>query len=289
MRAGDAVAMAAARFRAAGLVSPVVDARLLLTHLLGAEHGLLLAADPTPEQEGLFEAMIRRREAGEPLQHITGLAPFRHEELHVGPGVFIPRPETEQLVEQSLKVLAAQPAGQRRVVELCAGSGAISLSIAREIGGVELHAVELSPHAWPFLVHNLRGIDIELVLGDMEHCFAELNGTVDLVVTNPPYVPETDRAVLPGDVVGRDPDLALFSGEDGMDALRVVHDVARRLLKPGGWVVAEHDEKQSAGVLNLFSEPDFADAEDLPDLTGRPRFVTARCVGRGPDVAAWQD
>lgn len=283
MRAVDAMALASARFRAAGLVSPVVDARLLLTHLLGAEHGVLMAADPTPEQEELFEDMIRRREAGEPVQHITGLSPFRYEELHVGPGVFIPRPETEQLVEKALHILGSRPAGQRRVVELCAGSGAISLCLARELGGVQLHAVELSPNAWPFLVRNLRGVDIEIVLGDMAHAFHELDGTVDLVVVNPPYVPETDRAVLPGDVVGRDPDLALFSGQDGMDALRVVHDVARRLLKPGGWVVAEHDEKQSAVVLDLFGEPDFEGAVDLPDLTGRPRFITAlRVAGLGP-------
>lgn len=278
MRAVDAMALASARFRTAGLVSPVVDARLLLTHLLGAEHGVLMAGDPTPEQEELFEDMIRRREEGEPVQHITGLAPFRHEEIHVGPGVFIPRPETEQLVDKALHSLAARPADQRRVVELCAGSGAISRCLAREMGGVQLHAVELSADAWPFLVRNLEGIDIEIVLGDMLDCFHELDGTVDLVVTNPPYVPETDRAVLPGDVVGRDPDLALFSGQDGMDALRVVHDVARRLLKPGGWVMAEHDEKQSAAVLELFGDPDFHEAEDLVDLTGRPRFITAHRV-----------
>lgn len=276
MRASDAMALATKRFRAAGHASPVVDARLLLTHLLGAPHGLLLAADPTPEQEVLFEDMIRRRESGEPVQHITGLAPFRYEEVHVGRGVFIPRPETEQLVGAALRILADRPTDRRRVVELCAGSGAITLCIAREMAGVKLHAVELSELAWPYLVRNLDGVDVELVAGDMAGAFQHLNGTVDLVVANPPYVPETDRSILPRDVVGRDPDLSLFSGQDGLDALRVVRGVAVRLLAPGGWVAAEHDEKQSAAMLELFGAPDFTGTVDLPDLTGRDRHILAQ-------------
>ncbi len=279
MRVGDAMAMATRRLRAAGLASPAVDARLLLSHLLDAPHGLLLAADPTSEQESRFEDMIRRRESGEPVQHITGLAPFRYEELHVGPGVFIPRPETEQLVEVALGILAERTPDRRRVVELCAGSGAVSLCLAREMGGVDLHAVELSDEAWPYLVRNLARVDVEVVSGDMAHAFQELNGTVDLVVANPPYVPETDRSILPRDVVGRDPDVALFSGDDGMDALRVVRDVALRLLAPGGWIAAEHDEKQSAAVTALFGAPDFADTADLLDLGGRPRHVIAQAQG----------
>ncbi len=276
MRAGDAMALATKRFQAAGLPSPAVDARLLLTHLLGAPHGLLLAKDPTPEQVSFFEDMIARRESGEPVQYITGLAPFRYEELHVGPGVFIPRPETEQLVGAALQILTDRPAGRRRVVELCTGSGAITLALAREMGSVELHAVEISEQAWPYLVRNLEGVEVDLHAGDMADAFQELNGTVDLVVVNPPYVPETDRSILPGDVVGQDPDLALFSGHDGLDALRVVRDVARRLLAPGGWVAAEHDEKQSAAVLELFGAPDFTGTVDLPDLSGRPRHVIAQ-------------
>ena len=276
MRADEAMALATERFRRAGLPSPVVDARLLLTHLLGAPHGLLLAEDPTPDQEVLFEDMIARRECGEPLQHITGLAPFRYEELHVGPGVFIPRPETEQLVGAALQILADRPTNRRRVVELGAGSGAITLCLAREMGGLELHAVEISEKAWPYLMRNLEGVEVDILAGDMRGAFQELNGTVDLVVANPPYVPETDRAILPSDVVGQDPDLALFSGQDGLDALRVVREVALRLLAPGGWVAAEHDEKQSTAVLELFGAPGFTGAVDLPDLTGRPRHIVAQ-------------
>lgn len=280
MRTGDALVLAAERFRAAGLASPEADARLLLTHLLGAPRGLLMAADPTSDQEISLEVMIRRRESGEPVQHITGLASFRYEELQVGPGVFIPRPETEQLVGTALRILAARPSNRRRVVELCAGSGAITLCLARELGGLELHAVELSREAWPYLTANLEGVDVSLVQGDMADAFRELDGTVDLVVTNPPYVPEADRHILPDDVVGRDPDLALFSGQDGLDALRVVRDVALRLLAPGGWVAAEHDEKQSTAVLELFGPPDFTRTADLPDLAGRDRHVIAQTVLR---------
>ncbi len=283
MTTGDAMAQASERFRAAGLASPVVDARLLLTHVLGAPHGLLMTGNPTPEQEIVFEDMIRRRESGEPVQHITGFAPFRYEEVHVGPGVFIPRPETEQLVDEALKILARRPAHRRRVVELCAGSGAITLSLAREMGGVELHAVELSEAAWPYLVRNLEDVDAELVRADMLDAFRELDGTVDLVVANPPYVPETDRFVLPPDVVGHDPDLALFGGPDGLDALRVVREVALRLLVPGGWVVAEHDEKQSAALLELFGAPHFEGTADLRDLSGRPRHIIASSALRAED------
>lgn len=288
MRAQDALARAAARLQAAGVESPVVDARILLTHLLGAPRGLLIAPDPTPAQDAMFEEMIERRVAGEPVQHITGRAPFRYEELHVGPGVFIPRPETELLVDAALKVLASRPAGRRRVVELCAGSGAITLSIAREMGGVELYAVELSEVAWPYLAKNLDGVDVQLVHGDMADAFRELDGTVDLVVANPPYVPESDRTQLPSDVGDHDPDVALFSGQDGLDALHVVHDVARRLLRPGGFVVAEHDERQSDAVVQLFGSPDFEHTADVRDLTDRPRHVIAQRCSK-PSAPTWQD
>lgn len=287
MRVQDAMAGAVHRLQAAGAPSPVADARILLTHVLGTTQALLGAPELNLDQVADFEAMIGRRVAGEPVQHITGLAPFRYEEIRVGPGVFIPRPETELLVGEALKVLAGRPVGQRRVVELCAGSGAISLSIAREMGGVELYAVELSDAAWPYLVANLEGLDVQLVHGDMADALRELDGTVDLVVANPPYVPETDRGVLPGDVLGFDPDMALFSGEDGLDALHVVRDVALRLLRPGGFVVAEHDEKQAGAVLDLFGAPHFSGTTDLLDLTDRPRHVVAqrRIEATGVDMA----
>ncbi|MDO5737181.1 MAG: peptide chain release factor N(5)-glutamine methyltransferase [Propionibacteriaceae bacterium] len=279
MRARDAMTRAAGTLHAAGLPSPVPDARILLTHVLGSNHALLIVPDLTDSQRTEFNHMVSRRASGEPVQHITGVAPFRYEELRVGPGVFIPRPETELLVEEALHMLAARPVTERRVVELCAGSGAITLSLAKELGGLQLHAVEISDRAWPYLVENLEGVDVELRHDDMTNAFHELDALVDLVIANPPYVPEMDREILPSDVVGVDPEGALFSGADGMDALRAVHDVARRLLRPGGWVMAEHDEKQSTDVLELFGSPDFESTVDHRDLNDRPRYVVAQRSG----------
>lgn len=264
-----------------GSASPGPEARTLVAHTLGVEpRDLLRIGCVTAEQRAVVEELAARRAAGEPLQHITGEAYFRHETLAVGPGVFIPRPETEEMVGWALAELAKRPAGERRVVELCAGSGAITAALARELGGLELHAVELSPEAFSYLEQNLAAVEAELVLGDMATAFEELNGGVDLVIANPPYIPEAHRTLLPDDVVDHDPELALFSGPDGLDALRVVAYVARRLLKHGGLVATEHDDSHPAEVVQLFAEG-FRDATSRRDLTGRPRYVTA--------VASWQD
>lgn len=275
----------AGRLAAAGLPSAAADARLLVAHSLGLDVSAMLLADAMPDWAlAELERLVAGRLAGEPVQHLTGQAHFRYETLRVGPGVFIPRPETELLVDLALAVLAHRPPGRRRVVELGAGSGAITLSLAHELGGLELHAVELSEEAWPYLVDNLTGVDVDLVRGDMAEAFAGLEGAVDLVVANPPYVPEALRGRLPGDVEGRDPDLALFSGPDGLDALRVVAARARALLRPGGWVVVEHDESHADAVATLFRAAGFVDVTGHLDLAGRPRHVRARRGGPG-DVA----
>ena len=167
------------------------------------------------------------------------------------------------------------------VVELCAGSGAISKALAAEVPGPEYWAVELSPDAWPYLVANLAGKGVHAVAGDMADALHHLDGIVDLVIANPPYVPEDARADLPADVL-HDPDLALFSGADGLDALRVVAQVARRLLRPGGLVCAEHDDTHGASAPALFAERGFTEVTDHLDLAGRPRFVTARAAGTSP-------
>lgn len=280
------VALEAAEVLAgAGLPSPGPDARILVAHVLGLDvSDMFLAPRVSEPQRAVLDHLLARRVAGEPVQHLTGEAWFRYESLEVGPGVFIPRPETEVLVDLALSALAERPAERRRVVELCAGSGAISLSLARELGGLELYAVELSDEAWPYLVRNLEGTGVELVHEDMATALSGLAGSVDLVIANPPYIPEAHRGLLPTDVVGRDPDLALFSGRDGLDALRVVRERAALLLRPGGWVMAEHDETQSDAVVALFGTPQFGDATDHPDLAGRPRHLTARRRG-GADMA----
>lgn len=271
----EAAFLLAERLSAAGSPSPGPEARTIVAHVLGVEPSRLTLIDEvTEEQQARIDEFAARRAAGEPVQHLTGQAHFRYETLTVGPGVFIPRPETEVLVDLALTALAQRQG--RRVVELCAGSGAVTAAIVGEIGSVEAHAIELDPAAYGYLETNLAGRGVDLRLGDMADAFPELAGTVDLVVANPPYVPLGLRPFLPSDVVEHDPALALFSGEDGLDAIRVVAGVASRLLAPGGWVATEHDDSHQAGVLDIFRGEGFFDVVGHRDLTGRPRFVTGR-------------
>lgn len=256
------------------------EARTLLAHALGTDlKGLLLAGDVPAEAEERFRALVARRAGGVPVQHLTGEAWFRTVRLEVGPGVFIPRPETEVMTGVALERLRAVAASGRRprVVELCAGSGAISLALATEGPDADAHAVELSPEASGYLRRNLAGTGVEVVQGDMADAFAELDGTVDVVVANPPYVPLDAYASLPVDVREHDPALALFSGADGLDALRVVAAVAGRLLRPGGWAYAEHADAQGESAPEVFVRTGLFDrVGDQHDLNGRPRFVAAR-------------
>lgn len=283
MRPYELTFQLAQRLDEAGVATPGVDARLLVAHALGCDlTDMMMRSVTTDDELRRAEELVERRAQGIPVQHLTGVAYFRYEELAVGPGVFVPRPETEELVSWALATLAMRPVGKRRVVELCAGSGAISRSICRELGGVEVHAVEKSADAWPYLVRNLEGCGAELVHGDMAEAFPELNGTMDLVVVNPPYVPLGERDALPVEVREHDPHLALFGGEDGLDAVRVVLDVADRLLAPSGWLGIEHAESQSDAIVELLAEHGYQEILDRPDLTGRPRYVT----GCRPAVAS---
>ena len=273
----------AERLARAGSPSPGPEARQLVAHVLGVEPSALVRIDAvTGAQRARIDELAGRRAEGVPLQHLTGVAYFRYETLAVGPGVFIPRPETEEMVGWALTRLAERPVGSRRVVELCAGSGAITAAIGRELGGVELHAVEVSADALGYLTRNLEGLAVDVVHGDMADAFRHLDGEVDLVIANPPYVPETHRGLLPTDVVEHDPELALFSGPDGLDALRVVAGVAARLLRPGGVLATEHDESHADAVVELVAAAGFAAVTSRRDLTGRPRFVTGeRLPGHG--------
>lgn len=256
------------------------EARLLLAHALGVTpSALLLAGPPSDAALAAFDALLTRRLAGEPLQHLTGRAPFRTVELEVGPGVFIPRPETEVMTGWALDRLAglAEPV----VVELCAGSGAITRALVEEGPAGRHHCVELSPDAFAYLERNLAGLGVDARLGDMADAFGELDGAVDLVIANPPYVPLEHWQDVPAEVRDHDPALALVSGLDGLDAMRVVAAVAHRLLKPGGWVCAEHAEVQEHGAQAIFvADGGFAPVTGHRDLTARPRFVTARRAGR---------
>ena len=274
MRAWDLVLEVSEQLAEAGVTTPAADARWLVCHALKCDSTALVLRDAWPGDRDKVAGFVARRRTGEPVQHITGWAPFRYETLAVGPGVFIPRPETELLVDKVLGHLTDLPAGKRCVVELCAGSGAIVRSLARECGGLELHAVERSSDAWPWLLRNLEGLGVDCRQEDMSEAFHDLDARVDVVVANPPYVPTSLRGRLPVEV-SHDPAEALFGGEDGLDVIRVVHSVARRLLAPGGLVAMEHDQSHAGQVREIFSDG-FFDIRTVRDLAGHPRHLLAR-------------
>lgn len=271
-------ALRQARTALAGSPSAAAEARTLVAYALGTEPGQLPLADPLDQaaQQRLQQALARRV-AGEPVQHITGIAYFRHTELRVGPGVFVPRPETEALTGWCLERLAGRDSA--RVVDLCAGSGAISKAIAQEHPGLDQIAVEISAEAVDYLIANLADTEVEVVAADMATALGHLDGTVDLVVCNPPYVPLTAWESVAADVRDHDPQQAVFSGPDGLDAIRVLADAAARLLRPGGLLGAEHAEAQHEAVVELFCRRgDYCAVRDHRDLTDRWRYLT--CVRR---------
>jgi release factor glutamine methyltransferase len=281
--------------KAAHVGSPRVDAELLAAHVLGIERGKLhTAPDPNRAQAAAYRRLIARRAAREPLQHLTGLAPFRYEQVHVGPGVFIPRPETEQLVMWGLSWLRAQNVAEPRVADLCAGSGAIAVSVVGEKDGATVLAVERSPQAVPWLRRNARecakaaGSRVVVVEGDATDptVLADVDGTVDLVLTNPPYVPAVAAANLPPEVTQYDPSEALFAGADGLAVIRPLIGRIAALLRPGGAFAMEHDESHKHVVPALVAaDGRFEQVECHPDLARRPRFTTAVRAGGTARVA----
>ncbi|HEX2892713.1 MAG TPA: peptide chain release factor N(5)-glutamine methyltransferase [Marmoricola sp.] len=272
---------AAARLREAGVDSPDHDAAELLAFVLGTTRpGLTLVEEVEVEQQARFDALVERRTRREPLQHLTGSAAFRYAELAVGPGVFVPRPETELLAGWAVgRAEELRSAGERApvVVDLCTGSGAIALSVATEVVGAEVHAVELDTQAVQWAARNLAGHGVDLREGDMAEAFPDLDGTVDVVVCNPPYIPLTAYDGVAPEARDHDPDLALWSGQDGLDAIRVLERVAARLLRPGGWVGCEHADLQGESAPRVFAATGrWSDVRDHRDLAGRPRYLTAR-------------
>ena len=271
---------AAHRLTEGGVASPEHDAAELLAHVLGTSRSQLpLVELVDPAQRERYDDLVARRATREPLQHLTGTAAFRYVELLVGPGVFVPRPETELLAGWAID--RAREVGERGerpvVVDLCTGSGAIARTIADEVPDARVHAIELDASAFRWAERNLAGTGVELALGDMAEAFPGLDGTVDVVVCNPPYIPlEAFESVAP-EARDHDPTLALWSGEDGLDAMRVLETTAARLLRPDGWVGAEHADVQGESATKVFLDSNrWVSVRDHEDLAGRPRYVAAR-------------
>lgn len=268
-----AVDAASARLARVGVPSPRFDAEELAAFALRIERrDLWSGVELGPEAE-TFTAYVDRRAAREPLQHITGRAFFRALTLAVGPGVFVPRPETELVAGAA--IIAARGFLHPVVVDLGTGSGAIALAVATELAGSRVLAVESDPAAFSWAARNCSATGVELSLGDMATALPDLDGLVDVVVSNPPYIP-LGAVIRDPEVAAHDPAAALWSGEDGLDATRVVEQAAARLLRPGGTVVAEHADEQGGSAPEVFRRTGrWADVRDHRDLAGRDRYLTA--------------
>lgn len=277
------VARATQRLADAGVPSPRFDAEELAAYVHDVKRGELHSVKDADFDARYWE-VISRREAREPLQHITGRAFFRYLELQVGPGVFVPRPETESVVGWAIDALRDMDVAEPMVVDLCTGSGAIALALAQEVPRSRVHAVELSDEAYAWARRNIDASPdaarIELIQGDATRAFEdrpELSGQFDLVISNPPYIPLTEWEYVAPEARDHDPEMALFSGEDGLHTIRGIERVAARLLRPGGVVVVEHADTQGGVVPWIFrEEAGWTDAADHRDLNNRPRFATAR-------------
>ncbi|WP_336088102.1 peptide chain release factor N(5)-glutamine methyltransferase [Nocardia sp. SSK8] len=282
------IVAAAERLAAAGVGSPLPDAESLAAHVLGTDR-MRLAMVPMVEQDQAdrFEQLVAQRAARIPLQHLTGTAAMGEIELAVGPGVFVPRPETELLFAWALAQLETLPHDhQPVVVDLCTGTGALALALAHARPDATVHAVELEPEA---LSWARRNADTRIADGDTPitlyaddvtdpDLLADLSGRVDLLVSNPPYIP--DGAVLDPEVADHDPHRALFGGPDGLDVIRAMVPTIARLLRPGGATGIEHDDTNGAGVATLLRAHDFTAVAEHPDLAGKPRFVVATRPGK---------
>ncbi|HUR13856.1 MAG TPA: peptide chain release factor N(5)-glutamine methyltransferase [Mycobacteriales bacterium] len=272
MNLAEALRWGTGVLEAAGVASAEHDARALALHVLGLRQPHELAGVRELPGEA-YTALVEQRAARVPLQHLVGSVGFRWIELQVGPGVFVPRPETEVVVQAVIDRLA----GPAVVVDLCTGSGAIALSVAHEVPGSVVHAVELDPAALEWARRNDPSGTVTWHLGPVEGCLPDLDGSVDVVVSNPPYVAESERHLPDPEVVDHDPHVALFAGEDGLDVVRQVEQAARRLLRPGGLLVVEHSDRQGTSAPAVLEQAGgWAAVEDHQDLTGRDRYVTAR-------------
>lgn len=284
-RLRTAVAAATHRLAAAGVESPEHDARALAVHVLGVAKpsDLLLVDDLDPDQAVAYDELVGKRSDRVPLQHLTGSVGFRYIELEVGPGVFIPRPETESVVQWAVDAAKAEGWTAPLCVDLCTGSGTMAFALANEVPGATVHAVERDEGALAWTRRNAENRvragdpEVRLHLGSVEGCLPELDGQVHLVMSNPPYVATTEAHIPDPEVLDHDPGIALWAGEDGLDVVRLVEQAARRLLRPGGLVVVEHSDRQGLSAPALFERAGgWADVRDHRDDVGRDRYVTAR-------------
>lgn len=273
----------------AGFPHPAVEADALLAAVLGISRGdveldALLGRTVDAAEAARVDAAAARRARREPLQHIVGTAPFLGLDLAVGPGVFVPRPETELLVELAAEALRARAArddrapGPPRAVDLGSGSGAIAIALARATPQAHVWAVEASPFAWPWLVRNARAHGAGRVhpafdrIGD--RAVPAAARPLDVLVSNPPYIPRANEPRDP-EVRRHDPAMALYGGADGLDVVRDIARLGLGTLADGGALILEHDDHQGPAIRELLTAAGYVGAVTHPDLAGRDRITSA--------------
>lgn len=284
MRLRQEIDTAARSLAEAGIGSARLDAELLAAHVAGVDRGRLALLDaPDTDFTDRYREIVGARARRVPLQHLTGVAPFGPLLLHVGPGVFIPRPETESMLDWARNALDSHVGhDDPLIVDLCTGTGALAIALAGHRPRATVIAVDDSADALRYAERNAAGTGVTLVSADVTApgLLPELDGRVDLVVANPPYIP--DGVELDPEVADHDPHHALFGGPDGMRVLTAVVALAARWLRPSGLLVVEHDDTTSHQTVELVCGTTlFTDVEARRDLTGRPRFVTATRAGAG--------
>ena len=281
MKLSAAIELASKKFELAGIESFQADAEILLGFVLDLSRGELQVKAITGEslneaEETKFLELVEKRAERFPLQHLTGVAYFRQLELKVGPGVFVPRFETETVTQLAVDALKAVPSDNPIAVDLATGSGAIAISLAVEVPNSKVFAVELSEDALVYTRQNFAKYAPEatLVQGDLADAFPELNGQVDVLVSNPPYIPDDMIPIYP-EVHLHDPSLALYGGADGLDLVRKVEASAKRLLRKGGALVIEHADMQGDAIRELILNLGWRQCSTHKDLSGRDRATTA--------------
>lgn len=280
MLVSEILSESSSKLQEAGVTSAKVDAELIACYCIGvsrSELALMVATEQEFPTESLdrFQLALARRVARQPLQHITGVAPFRHLELKVGPGVFTPRPETEEVVGFALEKIGSWPTPL--IVDLCSGSGAIAISFATEISGSKVFAVEKSIEAFAYLRDNAARYGLaadNLRNEDLQNSLPELDGQFDLVISNPPYIPN-DAIPIDLEVQLHEPSMSLYGGVDGLDVVRQISSRALKLLKPRGLLVMEHADTQSSAIGKLLLAEGWLEIETRADLAGKDRMISA--------------
>jgi release factor glutamine methyltransferase len=280
VKLSEALSLASEKLTEAGVPSPQADATWLLCHILDTDRSDLLTRitfdqSLTAAQLDDFLVALARRQKREPLQHITGKAAFRSLELSVGPGVFVPRPETEQVVQYAIDYLRQLPR-PGVAIDLGTGSGAIAIAMATEVPQTKVYAVELSESAFVYAAKNIEAnsAGVELRLGAMQEVVSDLVGGLDVVISNPPYIPSSAIPIDP-EVRNYDPELALYGGEDGLDVIRDISGIAAALLRSGGLLVLEHADGQSEAIRELLLNDGWLSVSAFQDATMRYRTITA--------------